>query len=158
MCDYSLMNFPNRLAIDGEELVTYRFPTGSIGLIALAEWQPPENAPFNERKGFSQCLREVFVGRPHPICVAVCVPPGARLLMEDIPQSLQRTFAVGRMEEVTFAQISAAPNTYRDAVRFRNGQEVRLQELGPNQPVRVLDLSLAGECELVEEEDYPTSL
>ncbi len=46
------------------------------------------------------------------------------------------------MEEVTFTQISAAANSYRDAVRFANGREVRLQELREGQRVRVLDLSL----------------
>ena len=32
MCDYSLMAVPNRLAQEGEDLVTHRFPTGSLGL------------------------------------------------------------------------------------------------------------------------------
>src|SRR5437867_2983517 len=31
MCDYSLMVIPNRLAEEGEELVTHRFWTGSLG-------------------------------------------------------------------------------------------------------------------------------
>ena len=31
MCDYSLMAVPNRLAKEGEELVSHRFPTGSVG-------------------------------------------------------------------------------------------------------------------------------
>ena len=32
MCDYSLAGLRTRLAVEGEELVVYRFPTGSIGL------------------------------------------------------------------------------------------------------------------------------
>ena len=32
MCDYSLMAIPNRLAVEGDSLETYRFSTGSIGL------------------------------------------------------------------------------------------------------------------------------
>jgi len=32
MCDYSLMGVPNRLAQQGEYLVTHRFRTGSLGL------------------------------------------------------------------------------------------------------------------------------
>ena len=32
MCDYSLASIPNRLAVEGEQLVAYRFFTGSIGL------------------------------------------------------------------------------------------------------------------------------
>jgi hypothetical protein len=49
---------------------------------------------------------------------------------------------------VTFTQITAAANTYRDAVRFTNGREVRLQELREGQRVRVLDLSAAEELDL----------
>ncbi len=54
----------------------------------------------------------------------------------------------GPEEEVTFTQISAAANSYRDAVRFANGREVRLQELREGQRVRVLDLSMAEELDL----------
>ena len=32
MCDYSLAGVPNRLAMEGEELVVHRFPTGAPGL------------------------------------------------------------------------------------------------------------------------------
>ena len=35
MCDYSLATLQTRLAVEGEELVVYRFPTGSIGLTEL---------------------------------------------------------------------------------------------------------------------------
>jgi hypothetical protein len=55
---------------------------------------------------------------------------------------------VGPAEEVTFTQISAAARSYRDAVRFLNGREVRLQELREGQHVRVLDLSMAQELDL----------
>jgi hypothetical protein len=30
MCDYSLYEFPNRLAREKEELVTYRFPLAQV--------------------------------------------------------------------------------------------------------------------------------
>jgi len=32
MCDYSLAGNPNRLAVEGEELVVHPFPTGALGL------------------------------------------------------------------------------------------------------------------------------
>src|SRR3954454_7268757 len=37
MCDYSLHGLPNRLAVEGEELVTHRFSTGSMGLASMAD-------------------------------------------------------------------------------------------------------------------------
>ena len=79
------------------------------------------------------------------LVAAVCIPPGARLRLDDIPARLQQELGVGPAEEVTFTQISEVVNSHRDAVRFYNGREVRLQELREGQRVRVLDLSMAAE-------------
>ena len=65
-----------------------------------------------------------------------------------LPVRLQRDLGVGPAEQVTFTQLTASANTYRDAVRFRNGREVRLQELQEGVRVKVLDLSLAQEMDL----------
>ena len=120
MCDYSLAGIPNRLATEGEELVIHLFPTGSIGL-----------APCASVSGWS--------AKQNP---AVCVPPGARLILHDVPERLQHDLAVGPIEEVTFVQLSATPYQFRDAVRFSNGREIRLQELSEGMRVRVLKMSL----------------
>jgi hypothetical protein len=45
------------------------------------------------------------------------------------------------MKPVTFVQLSATPYQYRDAVRFNNSREIRLQELSEGLSVRVLDMS-----------------
>src|SRR5262249_61311899 len=127
MCDYSLLPIPNRLAIAGEELVPHRFQSGSIGLAS----------PQVRLRGFGEPLRRSF---SPPLTPAVCIPPGARLILQDIPTQMQREIGVDSAEEVTFTQITAADNNYRDAVRFRNGREVRLQELCDGMRVRVLDL------------------
>ncbi|MDQ2944989.1 MAG: hypothetical protein M3Y27_03450 [Acidobacteriota bacterium] len=50
-------------------------------------------------------------------------------------------------EEAVFTQITAAVNTFRDAVRFQNGVEVLLQRFAEGQRVRVLDLSSAEDRE-----------
>jgi hypothetical protein len=71
---------------------------------------------------------------------AVCVPPGARLLLRDIPKDLQRQFDVQATAEVTFVQLSVEAYQYRDAVRFGNGREVLLQWLRCGQHVEVLSL------------------
>jgi hypothetical protein len=119
MCDYSLVGVPNRLAVEGEQLVACRFSTGSMGLTS----------------GDGSLWRSWFQQTP-----AVCVPPGARLLLRDIPKDLQRQLDVQAIEEVTFVQLSAEAYQYRDAVRFRNGREVLLQRLKHGQRVEVLDL------------------
>jgi hypothetical protein len=131
MCDYSLASIPNRLAVEGEQLVAYRFFTGSMGLTSgdALLW----------RLWFKQTT-------------AVCVPPGARLLLRDIPRNLQRQFDVQATEEVTFVQVSAEAYEYRDAVRFRNGREVLLQRLRCGQRVKVL--SLCCDCDDSREAEH----
>ena len=126
MCDYSLMGLPSRLAAEREELVVHRFSTGTIGLASPSDLTT---------KGTG--------GAP-----AVCIPPGSRLLLRDVPLLLRCRLHVGGEEEVTFTQITAATNTHRDAVRFADGREIRLQELSVGQRVRVLG---------IPKEDYPSS-
>jgi hypothetical protein len=119
MCDYSLTGIANRLAVEGEELVVQRFRTGSVGLASSpSRWW-----------SFEQTC-------------AVCVPPGARLMLRDIPERLQHDLAVGPIEEVTFVQLSATAYQFRDAIRFTNGREIRLQELSEGMRVGVLKMSL----------------
>jgi len=147
MCDYSLMAVPNRLAQEGEELVTYRFQTGSLGLaspedVTRAACTPPAS------RGFWKSLM-LFLNPPkHVPVAAVCIPPGTRLRLEDISSRMQTELEVGPWEEVTFTQLSAAANTYRDAVRFSNGKQLRLQELREGLRVKVLDLSMAEDLDL----------
>jgi hypothetical protein len=118
-----LAHFPNRLAVEGEQLVVHRFNTGTLGL-----------APGRSS------LRQVFFSACVP---AVCVPPGARLLLQDIPERLQQALNVGSVEEVTFVEQGADAFRYRDAVRFGNGREILLQQLACGQGVQVLSLDSA---------------
>ncbi len=149
MCDYSLMSVPNRLAQEGEDLVAHRFPTGSLGLASPADLRRA-TAPQPVQRSWWCSVKEFF-NPPHvPPVPAVCIPPGSRLELQDIPVRLQRDLGVQPVEMVTFTQISPAANSYRDAVRFSNGREVRLQELREGQHVRVLDLSMAEELDLTK--------
>jgi hypothetical protein len=148
MCDYSLMAVPNRLAQEGEELVAHRFPTGSLGLAAPGDLKRVMDPPAPARRSFWVAVRDFFNPPKAEPVPAVCIPPGARLRLHDIPSRLQQDLGVGPIEDVTFTQISAAVNSYRDAVRFPNGREVRLQELREGQRVQVLDLSMAEDLDL----------
>jgi hypothetical protein len=64
----------------------------------------------------------------------------ATLVLFNIPVHLRRNFSVGETERVTFTQITAEPQTHRDAVRFMNGTTVLLQCLEPGQKVEVVSL------------------
>ena len=143
MCDYSLYAIPNRLAREDEDLVAFRFPTGSMGLASPQEVARVQERTRPARKGFWANLRELLDPPSPAVVCAVCVPPGARLQLSGIPAAVQRQFAVQATEAVTFVQTSAMANTYRDAVRFANGAVLRLQELREGQQVRILSLECA---------------
>jgi hypothetical protein len=153
MCDYSLMAIPNRLAVEQEDLVAHRFPTGSMGLAPPADLRRVMDPPAKETRGIWFSVKSFFnPPRSEPV-PAVCIPPGARLWLQDIPARLQNELGVSSEEEVVFTQISATVNSYRDSVRFKNGRVLRLQELREGQRVRVLDLSAAEALEPVDERE-----
>jgi len=146
MCDYSLNAMASRLAVEGEQLVIHRFPTSSLGLASPSELQAlGEPRAVQKKPGFWTVFKSLFSVEDVQPVTAVCIPPGTRLFLQDIPRHLRKDFGVGSCEEVTFTQLTARPNTYRDAVRFSNGREVLVQKLEPDQRVRVLCLSLADE-------------
>src|SRR6266542_3151720 len=129
MCDYSLQGLPNRLAAEGEELVAHRFRTTTIGFTSPQELQAIAEAQATQkRSGFWTAIKSLFSVEMKPSATAVCIPPGARLWLQDMPVRLQREFDVGPNEEVTFTQLTAQPYAYRDAVRFSNGREILLQK------------------------------
>jgi hypothetical protein len=135
MCDYSLHAHPNRLAAEGETLISTRFPGGSMGFTSPTE---------------TPCT--VSADRHHDAktLVAVCIPPGAQLVLENIPARLQQELSVSDTEFVTFTQLGLEAYTHRDAVRFENGREILLQRLNENQRARVLSLANAAPRELEE--------
>jgi hypothetical protein len=123
MCDYSLAGMSNRLAVPGEDLRIHRFLTGSLGLVSSRRH-----------------LREI----PFPsTAVAVCIPPGAQLRLHGIPEQMQNKLGVSAVEDVVFTQRTADAHVYRDSVRFRNGNELLLQQLRCGQRITVLRLEAA---------------
>jgi len=164
MCDYSLHAQPNRLAIEGEPLVVHRFSRGSIGLASPSDLKPPSIKSQPNAKPWpwwSWATISTWFQAPEvecrPIC-AVCVPPGARLVVRDIPENLQQAFKIREVEEVTFVQLSADEYTYRDAVRFSNGHKLVLQQLHPGQRVDVLRLSSDAVVDLERHPEIPVYL
>ena len=89
MCDYSLMAIPNRVAVSGDELVVHRFQTGSLGLASASDLRKGQDRLKVQRHGFWQRPSQ-FLNPPDPQSPpAICIPPGARLLLQDIPSKLQ---------------------------------------------------------------------
>jgi len=148
MCDYSLEGLPNRLAVRGEQLVTHRFVTGSIGMAS-----PLDIVAANERRGWWSDLRCWLNPRAELNRIpAVCIPPGARLRMSSVPENLRKGYDLRCVEEVAFVQLSADAYRYRDAIRFNNGRQETLQALSEGIAFEVLSLDLR------ERESQPEAL
>lgn len=144
MCDYSLMGLPNRLAAEGEDLILHEFPTGTRGFT-------PDTFNLDVLPNWRYALHIIFqalLGVPQAGKMAVCIPPGARLLLFDVPDELRKSQGIGPRAEVTFTQLSASAHEHRDAIRFDNGRELLLQRLEKGQRVRVLRLNLESREEL----------
>jgi hypothetical protein len=144
MCDYSLQGVPNRLAVEGEKLITYRFPTGSVGLAT-----PTDIAAANRPRPDGRCRPSWWSGLKHWLnpqmeldqVPAVCIPPGAHLFMNHIPEELRRRLALHAVEDVTFVQLHADAYRYRDGIQLRNGEQVLLQDISEGVRFEVLSLA-----------------
>jgi len=94
MCDYSLMARKTEIAKTGDQLKFGIFPGQSVGL--------------------------AYEGGPSD--VAICVPPGAKLLLTDIPEGMRTQYLLGKEEQVVFTQLNLAKKAaHHDAVIFHHG-------------------------------------
>jgi hypothetical protein len=147
MCDYSLHAVRTRLAREGEHLIVHRFSTGTRGLVAQAEVTPPVVSEDPQR--WWQAVAHWLGEHTRPEPCAVCIPPGATLLLRDVPLRTQRSLNISANEEVTFTQVSADWDGHRDAIRLGNGAEFLLQKLPVGQQVQIVTLTLAEDLERV---------
>jgi len=153
MCEYSLHAVPNRLAVEGEALITHRFQTYTIGLASAVEIDSLSRAnvePELSRSWWASLKNWLNPPPPEKNVTAVCIPPGARLLVYQLPRYVRAEFDIGSEEEVTFDQLSANAYEYRDIIRFRNGRNVLLQDLPERVRFEVLSLAFT-QAEVVAE-------
>lgn len=68
---------------------------------------------------------------------AVCMACDTKLKLENIPVHVQHSLKVGSEEEVTFVRLEMGP--FHDGVRFMNGAETTLQQLGAGVKGSVID-------------------
>ena len=114
MCDYSLEMYGSRPARAGELYVSTRFPSGSVGFTAPGEPRLP-----------------------------VCLECDTRVVLTDLPASMQKSYRVGPEVETVFARREAG--LYRDGVRLKDGRFVSLQDLPPGVGAYVPSLLERGE-------------
>jgi hypothetical protein len=87
----------------------------------------------------------ICFGKRRDEIFVVCIPPGAILKLIKIPKKQQALWNVSATEEAILTQLPGGDETDRDAVKFRNGRIVSLQDFPPGQRALVADLSHAEE-------------
>jgi hypothetical protein len=80
---------------------------------------------------------------------AVCLPPGAKLVLRDVPESLRTASGRDNDEIVEFTQ-SGSQYEYRDGVQFSSGTRILLQQLPPGLEADVLNLKPTASRELIK--------
>lgn len=81
---------------------------------------------------------------------AVCMSCDQRLRLEGLPQSVQDSCGVPADVEAVFTRLEGT--AHRDAVRFANGAQVSLQQLGPGVTATLIDeLSVPREKRVLAE-------
>jgi hypothetical protein len=103
MCDYSLYSIHNRLAEEREELCLYRFETGTLGFTSAIDLCNVNTAAKARMDSLWATIKGWFL-QPPPRLPAICVPPGARLLLTDVPVRLQQSLCIGPEELVVFTE------------------------------------------------------
>jgi hypothetical protein len=133
MRDLTLKRAPERLAVEGEILVSYRFQTGSVGLASPGEIVGSKGVwggVGGRRSWWSRWKRRINLFRQPDKTAAIRVSPTARLRVNSVPDEIQQEFGVSAIENVNFVELSAEGCYLRDAIRFRNGRHVLLQRFG----------------------------
>ncbi|HEY7390740.1 MAG TPA: hypothetical protein VH640_19645, partial [Bryobacteraceae bacterium] len=69
----------------------HRFPSGSKGLASPSDL--PENRP-RERRSWWVELKDALIGSQDQAVPAVCIPPGATLVIRNVSEPLQRKYGL----------------------------------------------------------------
>ena len=157
MCDYSLYTIQNRLAEEGEELVLRKFETGTLGFASVSDLVRLEPTIKTKTGGFWSTVKDCISRQRPPQFPAICIPPGARLLLTGVPRKVQRSLCVGCSERVVFTELSERSYSYRDAVLLPNGARVLLQDLPEGLHAVVLSMSPEPGTEAAEKELHGTA-
>jgi hypothetical protein len=90
--------------------------------------------PYETRRFTSGSIGFIAPGAPD---VAVCMACDTRLEISNIPAHLQLSAGVAAAAPAIFTRIETGP--HHDGIRFGNGAEVTLQQLGPGVRAVVVD-------------------
>jgi hypothetical protein len=82
----------------------------------------------------------IGLAAPGDCNTAVCVQYGTPLMLAAIPTRLRENLSIGESSAATFKRLSHG--VYRDGVRFPNGREVSIQQLGTGVQVVLVEIAI----------------
>ena len=159
-----LMLAHNRTAADGEKLVTHRFRSGTIRMVArdgFERWRRriARDRPDREHHNrIAASIKEFAAGCVNDFLTVfgfvdvdappsqdepqeiVEIPPDALLLICDIPSEWRDRYQLGSCEQALFSGYSSSGAPY-GTLWFGNGITMPIQLLDEAQSVRVIDRS-----------------
>jgi len=142
MCDYSPHSIRNRLAEVGEDLVLHKFETGSFGFASAADLRECEVKNEKASSSIWGVMKDwLLLPRHSERLPTICVPPGAQLLLRDIPTKVQASLCIRASEVVVFTELHARRYRFRDALLLPNATRVLLQDLPQGLHAVVLSMS-----------------
>jgi hypothetical protein len=144
MRDYSLSELPVPLAVEGDELVVQRLAGGSAELVRLSDLQSgePVRRWVYGPSLWDRAMRSVQRCPPQFQRVpAIYVPPGADVILKNIPVDLRQRFGIEEEEGAKLA--SAEPHADPDAVEFHNECRLPLRDLPDGMRLELLSLATA---------------
>jgi len=121
MCDFSLESYKSRRAEKGDRLVTYRFPTGSVGMCRAGEHECPTCIQPGTELAFD-----------HPIVLGI----GARTELK----YCTATFMQLEHGERRPLDVSRPMLWHRDGIETPDGEKYSLQTLAQHQTLTVLQV------------------
>jgi hypothetical protein len=141
---YSRSELPVRLAVEGEELAVRTCATGLTGLVRLSDLQSSEPAQrrISARSLWDRAVRHISRYSPPSQGVrAVYVPPGADVILKNIPADLRQRYGIEEVEgaKLALAESDADP----DAIQFHNGCRLLLRNLPVGTRLELLSLATA---------------
>jgi hypothetical protein len=86
--------------------------------------------------------------------LAVCVQYQTRLALDAVPADVQTACGVASIADATFVRLNHG--AYRDGLRFANGREISLQQLGTEVGISVLGLPAPARPAAPARESSPT--
>jgi hypothetical protein len=134
---YSLHPARNRLAREGEELVVQRLDNGSLAFISVSELEQLRQ----KQDSFWADLLDCLLLRTSARISVVSIPPGAHLLLRNVPSRVQESLGIAESQEVVLTAISGRAYSYRDALILPDQTKVLVQDLCEGIEATVLCLS-----------------